>query len=241
MHSINDFVRRLPFKGVVKELLFRPGEQERTVLAGALKGLRFRFDLRHDTQAWRGVYEQLLQRWLTEHVAPGSTCLDIGAADGYFTLLMAKLAGPNGAVHAFEPSALCERITDNVEINRANYALAPVSVYKQFVTANAAPQRPNEVTLDEVVYDAPLKRCDVIKIDVDGAEADVLRGAHRTLEHFHPHLFVEVHSRDLLTQVQQIVSGYGYTLHIEDAAPHEHRPIEYNAFLFSEERKPTSP
>src|SRR5215208_8373173 len=106
---------------------------QQPVLAGALKGLRFRFNLRSDTQKWRGVYERSLQQWLTEYVKSGSTCLDIGAAEGYFTVLMAKLAGSNGAVYAFEPSQLCERVTYHVELNKRNHDLAPVSVYKQLV------------------------------------------------------------------------------------------------------------
>ncbi len=58
---------------------------------------------------------------------------------------------------------------------------------------SAVSQSSSGVSVDDMVDDASLRRVDVIKIDVDGAEADVLRGAHRTLERFHPHLFVEVH------------------------------------------------
>ena len=110
-------IRSVPLKDTIKTLLFRPGEWERAVLTGALKGLRFRFDLRSDTQQWRGVYERPLQEWLTEYVWPGSTCLDIGAGQGYLTVLMAKLAGPDGVVHAFEPSQQCERIAYHARLN----------------------------------------------------------------------------------------------------------------------------
>jgi len=233
MPSIDNIIKKVPFKDVIKALLFRHGEQERTVLAGALKGLRFRFDLRLDTLRWRGAQERSLQQWLKAYVKPGSICLDIGAAEGYFTVLMAKLAGSNGAVYAFEPSELCEQVTYHVELNRRTHDLAPASVYKQFVVNQSSNRDPSSVSVDDVVHSASVKRVDVIKIDVDGAEADVLRGAHRTLERFHPHLCVEVHSRDLLTEVQRIVARYGYILRLEDAAPYEYRPIEYNAFLFS--------
>jgi FkbM family methyltransferase len=233
---MNWIVSRIPVKDAVKTLFFRPGEQERAVLTGALKGLRFRFDLRSDTQQWRGVYERPLQKWLTEHVRPGSICLDIGAAQGYFTVLMAKLSGPDGAVHAFEPSELCERIAYHAELNGRDHVLAPVSAHKRFVVGDAVQSDPLSATVDEVVArDASLERVDVIKIDVDGAEADVLRGANRTLERFRPHLFVEVHSRDLLNECWRILDGYGYPLRLEDAASSEHRPIEYNAFLFTKD------
>ena len=70
----------------------------------------FYFDLRVDTQEWRGIYEQSLQQWLQQYVQPGAVCLDVGAAKGYFSLLMAKLAGPSGYVYAFEPSPINEFI-----------------------------------------------------------------------------------------------------------------------------------
>lgn len=233
--SFRNIIKNVPFKDIIKAIVFRPGEQERAVLGGALKGLRFRFDLREDTQGWRGIYERPLQRWLCEYVEPGSTCLDIGAANGYFTVLMAKLAGPNGAVYAFEPSQQsCEHIAYHVELNSHDHALAPVSVYDRFVVSDETKSDLPSITVDGMVRDASLERVDVIKIDVDGAEAEVLSGAHRTLERFRPHLFVEVHSRDLMSQVQQISNRYGYVLRLEDAAPYEQRPTEFNAFLLSE-------
>jgi hypothetical protein len=236
MPPIKNLIKTFPFKSLIKKTLIRPGEHERAVLTGELKGLRFRFDLRSDTQKWRGIYERPLQRWLSEYVEPGSTCLDIGAADGYFTILMAKLAGSSGVVHAFEPSELYERIARHVDINRHNYTLAPVSVHNRFVVSNSAQSDLPTVSVDEVVRNVSLKRVDVIKIDVEGAEADVLRGAQRTLERFRPYLFIEIHSRDLLDDVQQLVGHYGYTFRLENAAPYEYRPGEYNAFLFSEGR-----
>jgi hypothetical protein len=234
---LNNVLKHVPFKNLIKTILFRRGEQERAVLTGALRGLRFRFNLRQSTQRWRGVDERLLQRWLSEYVESGSTCLDIGASDGYYTVLMAKLAGPKGAVYAFEPSSqLSERIAYHVGLNGRKHDLAPVTVYDKFVGSETQQSDLLSVTVDSVVHNTPIGRVDAIKIDVDGAEVDVLRGASRTLERFHPHLFVEVHSRDLLAEVQHIASRYGYALRLQDAAPYEHRPIEFNAFLFSEGR-----
>ncbi len=236
--SLDDLIARLPFKELIKALLFRPGDHEHSVLGGALKGMRFRFDLRADTQRWRGIHERPLQRWLRRHVEPGSTCLDIGAADGYYTLLMAKLAGPSGSVHAFEPSPLCERITEHVKLNCERHALAPVNAHRLFVAAEAAHARAPSTTVDELVRRESLERVDVVKVDVDGAEGEVVHGAAETLERFRPHVFVEVHSRALLEEVRDALAGYGYPLRLEPPASYEYRPIEYNVFLFSDGRAP---
>lgn len=113
-------------KNAVKSLLFRPGLHKYRIRGGALTGLWFQFDLRHDTQAWRGIYEQPPQKWLSTYVKSGDTCLDIGGADGYFALLMAKLSGKQGQVHSFEPSEKIEHIQQNFALNQT-LPLAPLT------------------------------------------------------------------------------------------------------------------
>lgn len=73
-----------------------------------------------------------------------------------------------------------------------------------------------------------------MKIDVDGGEIDVLQGMARTLERFHPHLFIETHSHELQEQVAQFTKQFGYTMRLEMPAAHELRPLEFNGFYFSE-------
>ena len=52
-------------------------------------------------------------------VEPGDICVDAGANSGWYTLLLAELAGPDGAVHSFEPDPRAfAQLTDNVALNR---------------------------------------------------------------------------------------------------------------------------
>src|SRR5271169_5177394 len=97
-------------KSVLKSLLFRPGRRPRRLLGGALKGYKFNLDLQLDTQVWRGIYERSLQKWIVQVTREGDVCLDIGAADGYFSLLLAARAGLSGIVHAFQPGDLADHI-----------------------------------------------------------------------------------------------------------------------------------
>lgn len=221
----------MPVKDLVKTILFPPGYRKRRIIGGALKGLWFSFDLRADTQQWRGIYEQALQDWLHKHVKPGDICLDIGAANGYFTLLMAKLAGKSGHIYAFEPSAVSTHIQPHFDMN-PEQDLARLSVLTSYVVASANDSG-DEITIDELVYRESLTRVDVVKIDVDGGEIDVLQGMEQTLSQFHPHLFVEVHSRELLAGVEKITKKHGYVMRLEDPPAHEERPLEFNSFLFS--------
>ena len=230
----------MTLKTIVKSILFRPGIHQYTIRGGALKGMRFHFDLHKDTQTWRGIYEQSLQAWLTRYVQPGATCLDIGSADGYFALLMAKLSGPSGEVHAFEPCDSAEDRIGGIACIRSNFAansnfpLASVVLYDSFAGTEYDPAA-NVTSIDHLVDEGKLAKVDVVKIDVDGGEMDVLRGMRNTLQRFHPHLFVEVHSHELREQVEEFTTQLGYTLRLEMPASFEERPLDFNAFCLSEQ------
>ncbi len=220
-------------KRAVKHFLFRRGMRKYRIRGGALSGLWFQFDLHQDTQAWRGIYEQPLQRWLSTYVKPGDTCLDIGGADGYFALLMAKLSGPQGQVHSFEPSEKIKYIQQNFALNQG-MPLAPLTRYGSYVGAEENPQM-KIVSIDSLVDSGKITTVNVVKIDVDGGEMDVLLGMARTLERFHPHLFVETHSHKLQEQVAEVTKQYGYSMRLEMPAAHELRPgLDFNAFYLSE-------
>jgi transcription antitermination factor NusA-like protein len=63
--------------------------------------------------------------------------------------------------------------------------------------------------IDDVVGELGLKRVDVVKIDVEGAEYNVLRGARATLTRFHPKIVLEVSPQELAnmnTKVEDLVS-----------------------------------
>jgi FkbM family methyltransferase len=127
---------------------------------------------------------------------PGMIAVDVGAHAGYYTRLFAKLVGPSGKVFAFEPYpasfALLERNTSrfpNVSlfncavsdrrmraslyeshIHSGRHSLFPVSTEGLFVGVKNVDALP----LDEVLGDQEI---DLVKIDVEGAEIEVLRGA----------------------------------------------------------------
>lgn len=128
-------------------------------------------------------------------VQPGMVVADVGANIGLLTLIMAWAAGPSGKVIAFEPEAIPRA---NLEKMRHLNGLSWVEVRDQAVGAQAGQltfhvsdiighsslyalpetEGSREIQVEVVRLDdvAPAKRMDVVKIDVEGAELDVLAG-----------------------------------------------------------------
>lgn len=145
-------------------------------------------------------YEPLTSRWLRGTVAPGMRVADVGAHIGYFSLLLATLVGEGGEVYAVEPAEENLRFLErNLAANRlTNVSVLPVAAgtkrrrrrfnltgssdshgfYDHPFTSTAETCEVAEVPLDELLA-APV---DLVKIDVEGAELEVLAGMSRLLE-----------------------------------------------------------
>jgi FkbM family methyltransferase len=146
---------------------------------------------------WFGQWEPLLSAWMWAALGPGEVFVDVGANAGYFTLLASTAVGPSGQVVAIEPSArtrtaleanLARNAAGNVRtvgaavgaadatvpFYRADWNDAESSTVEQpglALEANVRAARlPALLTSDEAA------RTSVVKIDIEGGEADALRG-----------------------------------------------------------------
>ena len=94
-----------------------------SVLKRALGIRRFAWELPDGRKYWidpvsnlgrfllfEGAYEEPVARMFRRILRPGDTFLDIGANEGYFSILAGHLAGGNGRVHAFEPQSRLQRV-----------------------------------------------------------------------------------------------------------------------------------
>jgi len=172
----------------------------------------------------RGLYEASELAFMQRYVKRGQTVLDIGANVGFFSVSMADHVGPQGRVYAFEPLqqnlALLER---SIRENRMEERIAVRGVVvgdeageRQLVSLSlqegamnsggaylqmGAPVPPGHtvqsvpmVTLDTEELRSPVS---FIKIDVEGAEPFVFRGAKRLLETDRPVILCEINPRQL--------------------------------------------
>ncbi|MBZ5593592.1 MAG: FkbM family methyltransferase [Acidobacteriia bacterium] len=172
-----------------------------------------------------GVWQPEIWDSISPVLSQGNVFLDVGAHIGYFSMKAAARVGKTGRVVAFEPNPeTLKLLRENVAANQAqNVVVEPIACTdrEQMLTLYAAagsntgasslarhnadisaenPPRPYPVRgrpIDDVVRELDLTRVDAIKIDVEGAEVGVLRGAVDTLKRFHPRLVIEVVAQQL--------------------------------------------
>jgi FkbM family methyltransferase len=163
--------------------------------------------------AFREYYEPELL-YLDKVLSPGKTFVDVGANFGIYTLIASALVGNAGRVIAFEPSVqsfpvLQRNITLNGLTNITAFRVAlcdkrgaaclyhaddPVShsLGKDPSWTNEGEEVTTEI-LDHLIEQGEIQRVDVIKLDVEGAEELVLRGARKVLSLMRPVVIFEVH------------------------------------------------
>ena len=153
---------------------------------------------------YMGCSEPELTAFLKRILKPGMIFFDVGAHIGEYVIVGATTVAPNGEVHAFEPD---ERnfnlLQNNVKMNNlSNVVLNFTAVYEENTTLELIQtQEPSTshiasnslietgsfqtvkaITLDSYKNNKGIDRVDVLKIDVEGAELFVLRGAETLLD-----------------------------------------------------------
>src|SRR5580658_2066437 len=150
-------------------------------------------------------FENAERSFVQSFLRPGMTVLDIGAHHGYYTLLASRRVGPSGRVLAFEPSPRernrlnlhlrfnrCKNVSvESCALGDADSAgqlfLAPTnesgfnSLRKPDVLGATTPISVVVQRLDQVLVNQRIESVDFVKLDVEGAELSVLKGAHELL------------------------------------------------------------
>lgn len=161
---------------------------------------------------YTGVYEPEVTQMLRAELRAGDVFLDVGANVGYFSLLASKLCGLDGAVHAFEPEpTLAARLRHDARKLGAGSApvivhnvaalarsgrvslVGPAEAARQLGEGYVEDRDPGDrsalpaVSIDELMPDL---RFDVAKIDVEGAEVQVVQGASQAILRSSPRLLL---------------------------------------------------
>ena len=156
-----------------------------------------------------GRFEDPERIFVTRFLKPGMTVLDIGAHKGLYSLISAFKVGSSGRVFAFEPSPReRKRLTQHIWLNRCrnvrvfDFALgesegiADLFVVQGTETGCNSLRHPDVLQpvrsvrvsvkiLDKVLREERISTVDFIKLDVEGAELSVLKGAEQLLKGAH--------------------------------------------------------
>jgi FkbM family methyltransferase len=181
-------------------------------------GLWMQLDIRElvqETLLLEGIWEPKTTRYVCDSLAPRQVFLDVGANAGYFSLLASRCVGESGMVLAVEPNpAMVKQLRQNTERNGlTNIAIAEAAcsdsvevrdlyIGNPYNTGNSSLSRDNLTwtksvkvtctTVDLLVEKYGLHHVDLVKIDVEGAELQVLRGMTAVLKRLRPRIIIEL-------------------------------------------------
>jgi FkbM family methyltransferase len=227
--------------------------QPEFVFDNYLGNLRVNIDTRYKVERimWTGSYETALQRWMKANVKPGWTCIDVGANVGAIMLGMGQCVGADGRVVAIEPGQTnLKRLRANLALNPS---IAPQVVVIEGGVSDTPgelnwveeTENPGNAMLElsplykkqvgdhrhrvrVELLDAVLAQCNAtapqfIKIDVEGMEINVLKGAMTTLTQSKPMLYFETLARyskgdegGNLDAIAQLLRDLGYAFYRVD-------------------------
>jgi FkbM family methyltransferase len=163
-----------------------------------------------------GTHDLEVQNALARFLSPGMTAFDIGANVGFTALLAARQVAPDGRVVCFEPLPdNIQRIVHNASLNafsfvevkpialsrdngEAEFFLSEAPTWGRLAQAGPAPKQSGIVrvpvrSLDSLYINDALPKPHFIKMDVEGAEADVLTGGRALLAAARPVMVIELH------------------------------------------------
>lgn len=173
---------------------------------GVGRGLRFAGDASATLHLYAGTAEWELGPHIRRLARPGYQAYDIGSHNAYYSLVLARLTGRQVVAFDFADDAI-ERIQRNLAHNPE--LAGQVRICRSYVAFETNPQT-GATTLDDLLTEHDLPVPDLIKIDVEGAEAWVLHGAGGLLRRRRPHLIIETHSAALERECAELLLGLGY-------------------------------
>jgi FkbM family methyltransferase len=204
----------------LKYRLASAGLRQRDVAVrnGVAKGLKFNTGESCPELAL-GTYEVPIQEIFTQNLKEGDTFYDIGANVGFFSIIAAKLVGNTGKVYAFEPGeGNANSIRHNAQLNNfsqievipkavshtsgsGQLLLAKYSGGHALATADAPPDLAGEVavdlvSIDDLIAQNKIEPPNFVKVDVEGAELDVLKGMTETIKTYQPTVIYEIDDGD---------------------------------------------
>ena len=215
-------------------------QRDVAVRNGVAKGLKFNTGESCPELAL-GTYEVPIQNIFAQHLKTSDVFYDIGANVGFFSIIAAKLVGDTGKVYAFEPGeGNAKSIRHNAQLNNFSQVeviekavsntsgsgqllLAKYSGGHALATADAPPDLAGELTvnivsIDDLIAQNKIEPPNFVKVDVEGAELDVLKGMTETIKTYQPTIIYEIDDGDRTAyerkygELESFLQSLGYTV-----------------------------
>ena len=176
---------------------------------------------------------------------PGDVVIEGGIDDGRTTYQFSRCVGPQGRIIAFEPSPQALPFLKTQFASATNVTIEPQGLWSSRTTlplscnggassvtnlnGNTIPC--DFIDLDSYVRAHSLRRCDMIKMDIEGAEREALKGAIETIRCFKPKLAISVYHgpvTEFLKIIQLLASlNAGYTFYLGHHEPFHNETVLY--------------
>jgi len=245
-----------------QQVLLRIGEQSFDISGSSLDK-----SLIHHIEV-NGCYEPHLQLALMSFISDGDLCIDVGANIGVHSILMSRLVGSSGQVYCYEASPDNHSyLKHNLEANNcANVTTEQVGLWEEetelefsyveevagcsFFSTSGVREGENALItcrpLDSLTAIYPLeRRISLIKIDVEGSETYVIKGAIQTIRKHYPTILLEINPETLkrffssgFQELYQMIIDLGYSIHWikSDGSLSELKTLDDLQLLFDREK-----
>ena len=175
--------------------------QSINILGGPFRGAKVFLNPANSKRKIFGLYEYCLNEWIKKTIENKEFVLDVGANTGYhtygFAYLLKKNNSQNPIVIAFEPET-CPEL--DIPKGWDMYSECRIEILKKYVGENT---NDNTITLDDVYskYLTDSSSSGLIKIDIEGAETEALKGAIGLLQDPRHDWLIEIHGDELIPEV----------------------------------------
>jgi len=175
-----------------------------------------------------GEFSVAEQEIFAQVIRPGALVVEVGANIGAHTVELSRLAGPDGEVHAFEPQRIVfQALCANLALNQCtNVHARQAAVGEKAGIISVPPIDPTirynfgGVSLRDVAFgeavalitldSLDLPACSLLKVDVEGMEVEVLKGAEQLIQMHRPIMYLENDREDRSEELLGIVERLGY-------------------------------
>jgi len=205
-----------------------------TVHTGLAAGLSLSIDPRYEADYAAGVYEDALLECLASHLEMGHVFYDVGAHIGFVALVGARLVGTEGRVFAFEADpGNSSRVLEHARMNAfPQIDVIESAVWSKCTTlpfrragdassrnTGAVMKSPDSHAIGQIIsipavtldrFAEQHRAPNVIKVDVEGAESEVLKGAQKIFRDSKPVLICEIHDSIASETVSEWLVNCGY-------------------------------